>query len=109
MDNAFKNYDRWKLSDPYDNEGPEIFETEKFRYYHTNEELVNEFDYLLKKQIDSGIDDESLEEIAEEIADELGLFTDEYKALEVFKENEQSEREYYLEQKYEYLKDLKNE
>lgn len=86
------NYDNWKLASPYDDEHDiEIFETEKFNYVSNDEVQINEFDDKIKIAVN---DDclylhicDSLEEYAEHLADELGLYSSEYDLISTLEEN----------------------
>jgi len=86
------NYDNWRLSSLYDNEHDiEVFETERYGYVSNDENQVNEFDDKIRLAEKNDcmylhICD-SLEEYAEELADELGLHTDEYSLISTLEED----------------------
>lgn len=110
-----RDYDNWKLSTPWDNEPnyPEIFKTKNYDYYSMSENKIDTFDKVIKnfenKPFDGSIYDskeEFLEETAENLADDLNLFSSEESALIEFLENEQSEKEYALECRYEEQREM---
>ena len=103
-------YDAWRLSTPWDNEREiEVFQTKNFNYYHTEEKLIEKFDKNLLMYIGDGSrkDDDAVEEYAEELAEELGLFYDDYQAIESFLENERNEEIAAMEEKWEHKRELR--
>jgi hypothetical protein len=91
----YGNYDNWKLATPWDDEPemPEVYETEKYGYFHTDENLINEFDSKLKAYIDNGArkDDDTIDEYAEELSEEMELFLSEDDCLQYLSEKEYDE------------------
>jgi hypothetical protein len=111
---AWDNYDNWRLSSPYDDDrNIEVFETEKYGYFSTDENAVNDFDrgiqlyayHVLQECYDDR--EEYMEESAGNLAHELDLYESEDDAIESYLENERSEKEYYMEQKAEYKREMK--
>lgn len=107
MSNAWKNYDNWKLSTPYDNDDNiEVFKTDKYEFYSTNEKMIDLFDKEILKYeyhvIDNCYDtrEEYLEECAENLAEEFDLSCDESDALINYYDDLESSRQYALESYY---------
>ena len=96
------NYDKWKLSTPWDNEKEiEVFKAEKYNYFSCYENRVNDFDSRIEKLKDMWhISYDSYEEAIEDLAENLGLCNNEHDAIELFGIDEKSEMDYALECKY---------
>lgn len=85
----YGNYDAWKLATPWDDEldYPEVFKADKYEYFTEDEDLVNEFDEIMLKyeyhvvQKEYADRKEYLEECAENVADDLGLYMTESDCL----------------------------
>ncbi len=71
-------YDAWRLATPYDNEGPEVFETDKHNLFSCDEDAIAEFNDLIKKPYDKCAD--NFEEYIEYLQDELTLDNNSYDA-----------------------------
>lgn len=111
---SFRNYDSWKLSSPYDDEveTPEVYETEKYGFFHTDESLLNEFDSKVKKFNFLKVPDcyvsreEYHEELAANLADDLGLYDSPEQCLIELEQNERDEYEAAMEQKAEWNREM---
>ena len=97
----YGNYDSWKLATPWDDEPemPEVYETEKYEFFTHDENLANEFDKKMVKLemrvVPECYDtkEEYYEELAYELADNLGL---EYNKEGVYKYLSEKEYDEYL-------------
>lgn len=100
------NYDNWRLSTPYDNEIEiDYFKTEKYDYYSLNEKDVEEFDKRINEVEKAALKLEICpEDAAEELADELGLYSDKDDMIIEARENEQSEKEYVMQCRYDEMR-----
>jgi len=110
-----KNYDNWKIATPYENEVPELFETEKYNLFSTNEDDVQNFNDRIE-EISKEYDKDSynsynefFQEYIENLQDEFNLSSDQVGALEIAEQNYYDEKEFALEQKYQQMKDDRNE
>jgi hypothetical protein len=97
----YGNYDSWKLATPWDDEPemPEVYKTKKYEFFTHDENLANEFDKkmvkLEMKKVPESYDtkEEYYEELAYELADDLGL---EYNKEGVYKYLSEKEYDEYL-------------
>jgi hypothetical protein len=111
----YGNYDSWKLATPWDDEPemPEVYETEKYGYFHTDEELIEKFDRKVKKfemlEVPSCYvsQDEYIEELAGNLSYDLDLYTSQDECLIAIAEKERDEYEAAMEQKAEYKREAK--
>ena len=111
----YGNYDAWKLATPWDNEPdlPEIYKTEKYEFFTEDEKLALEFDRKMVKLEMSKVPEiydtkeEYFQELAENLADDLGLEHSEQRVLEVLAENERAEYEYAMEQRAEHRMEMR--
>lgn len=106
---AWASYDNWLLKgsgvdDPY----IEVFETDKYKKFSTNEDNVAKFDDLMFEHEKENYCKESytdkaefIEECVENLADELGLHDDESDAEVEYWENYQDEKQAAIEEKAE--------
>ena len=86
----YANYDAWKLATPWDDEPemPEIYKTDKYEYFTEEEKTANKFDETMLKyeyhvvQKEYADRNEYLEECADNVADDLGLYLTEHYCLE---------------------------
>lgn len=83
-------YDAWKLDNGYnDAEEIAVYKSSTFDYYSTDIDLITEFDNMIKKALHnvniftSIVDDdiEDIEQYADYLAQELGLWHNEYNAI----------------------------
>ena len=111
----YGNYDSWNLATPWDDEveTPEVYETEKYGFFHTDEKLLNEFDSKVAKfnflKVPSCYvsREEYHEEMAGNLADDLGLYDSPEDCLQALAENERAEYEAAMEQKAEWKREAK--
>lgn len=82
-------YDQWRLASPYENE-VEVFKAENYEFYSLVESSVEDFDTKMqeyeasKTPSDYETREEYLEDSAENLADELGLYSSEFQAIEAY-------------------------
>ena len=109
------DYDTWKTSTPWDNEPdmPEVYKAEKYEFFTEDEKLALEFDRKMVKlemrKVPAEYDskEEYFQELAENLADDLGLEYSEQRVLEVLAENERAKYEYAMEQKAEWQMEMR--
>ena len=100
------NYDKWRLASPYDDQiEVEIFETRKYKYYSLNENLINKFDDQIEAFERKAQELEICpEDVAEELAEELGLYNDETELIIEHEQMEQDAKEYAMQCRYDEMR-----
>lgn len=101
---VWDNYDKWKLSTPWDNEPDiEIFESQCGNYFTFDELEMNRFEKSIDHEVELALDEyDDMDNLIENIADDFKLYESREDALIGHSEFIEEQRIEYLEHKANY-------